>query len=368
MARHWSGGPWVPPAAALALRGGRAGISGWAGVGLCGWLLAALTLLPGEATGQDAMQAQVHAQEGAEHFKAGRFLQAARAFEVAFQHDPTNARIVRYAGRAWQEVGHWDRARRLLERYLVLETDPELKASIAGRLEKLQAASPRAVAEALQQATARFPLGRLERDAGVAWERLGDAASLRKALTLYETARLAATGAERVQIDAAVGRVQGRLIALEASPVTGPQPGVQPHNGVTPPVGHTPQPPPKREPQSDGLGAALWVIGGVLTLGGVGTAAWGYKQATDANAAWKDDAQLPAAQKHYKSFSAYTDDKEGGDTLNLVGAGVAGVGGAVLVWALVRSLTSGPETASRGWQVAPVAGRDGLGLRVGGTF
>ena len=109
--------------------------------------VAAWTLMSApDAAAQGAEDAHAHAQEGAVHFKAGRFLKAARAFEKAVRIDPSNRVYLRYTGRAWQDVGHIERARRMLQLYMTLETDEKLKASILPHVKVLEAATPQVVA------------------------------------------------------------------------------------------------------------------------------------------------------------------------------------------------------------------------------
>lgn len=100
-------------------------------------LSAVVAALPSAARAAPADDARGYAEQGAEHFKTGRHADAAEAFERAWQIDPTDVRNLRYAGRARQEVGHLQRARLLFERYVAIEPDPALKASIQPHLEKL---------------------------------------------------------------------------------------------------------------------------------------------------------------------------------------------------------------------------------------
>ncbi len=322
--------------------------------------VAAGLLLSSPVLAQDAAQAQLAAQEGAGHFKAKQFLKAARAFERAFRHDPTDARLVRYAGRSWQEVGHWDRARRLLERYLQLEQNPEHRASILAKLAKLRKMTPLGVAESLLLATKRFPLGRLERDAAMAYERVGSERGFKQALNLYETARLSAgTAVERGQIDAAITRVQGNLMKLKS--------GVEPASLARPATPTTLtmfKPPPAAA--SDTVGTVLYIVGGVVVAAGGTMAAMGYMQAARANDEWTSDKDLPLAERHFKSFKKYKTEKEAGGSLHLAGLGVVGGGGAVILWAVVRGLTKAPGRAA--WQVAPMRTSGGAGLVFGRRF
>ena len=335
---------------------------------------------------QAAEDAAAHAGEGATHFKAGRYLKAARAFEKAVRIDPSNRVYLRYVGRAWQEVGHIERARRMLQLYMTLETDEKLRESIAPKVKVLEAATPKVVADELLKATRKHPMGRLEADTAAAFARLDDEESLKLALTLYEAARLSApTDKKREEIDSAMKKIRTRLDELTKKGAGG---GGKTGDGESSDgktgdgrtgdgktgdgktgdgkAGGGPAKP--KEPQSDGLGTALYVIGGALLLGGGGLSGWGYVSAAGANDEWAKDKDLKPEQRHYKTFADYESDKESGDTMNLIGAGVAGVGGAVLVWALIRSATGGGDSAAQAWYVAPGLGRAGTGLALGGRF
>jgi hypothetical protein len=257
-------------------------------------------------------------------------------------------------------VGHIERARRLLQLYITLEIDEKLKASIAPRLKVLEAATPKLIADQLLKSTRTYPMGRLEDDAAAAFARLNDEKSLKLALTLYEAARLTApTDKKRDEVDEAMKKIRVRLEAPKPvdKPVDkpGPKPSDKPKDPVKP-----------KPPQSDTLGMVLYVLGGVLLVGGGGVAALGYMGANDANDEWTKDKKLEPAQQHYETFADYEQDKKSGDGMNLIGGGVAGVGGAVLIWALIRSATTGG--GDQAWFVAPALGRGGAGVAFGGGF
>ncbi|MSP91267.1 MAG: tetratricopeptide repeat protein [Myxococcales bacterium] len=166
-----------------------------------------------------AEDATTFAQRGATAFKAGQYLDAARNFERAWQLDPADNKNLRYAGRAWQEVGHWHKARLLLERYVEVEKDAALRQSVIEKLGPLHSATPVEIAEALAKATGLYPQGKLEPEAAQALEDLGDERSLRRAASLWEVAKLAATTeADRTQAVAAGRRLKEKLRA----PVTAP--------------------------------------------------------------------------------------------------------------------------------------------------
>jgi tetratricopeptide (TPR) repeat protein len=208
-------------------------------------LVLGLAALPGLANPAD--DAASHAQRGADHFKKGQYLDAAQAFERAWQLDPSDSKHLRYAGRAWQEVGHWFKARLLMERYLEIEKDPNLRASVVEKLEPLRKATPQEVAEALVGATERYPHGRLELEAAQALEDLGDERSLQRALGLIEVAKLAATNeGERDKVDAAARRVKARLADLQKTKDAGPAPTPEPPKVAPEPV---PAPAPAEAPK-----------------------------------------------------------------------------------------------------------------------
>ena len=337
--------------------------------------LSSLLAAPDVAAQQSA-EAVAHAQEGAGHFKAGRYLKAARAFEKAVRLDPSDRTFLRYAGRAWQEVGHIERARRMLQLYMTLETDEKRKASISPNVKILEAATPKVIADQLLAATRKHPMGRLEGDTAAAFARLDDEKSLKLALTLYETARLTApTDKQRGEVDGAMKKIRNRLEELKREAKAGDGKtgdgktgdgkagDGKGGDGKTKPV--VPQP---KQPESDGLGTALWVIGGVLLVGGGGLSGWGYMGSSAANDDWAKDEDLPKDQRKYKTFAEYEEDKKSGDNMNLIGAGVAGVGGAVLIWALIRSATRGGDDGKQSWYVAPAMARDGIGVTLGGGF
>ena len=154
--------------------------------------------------------------KGADLFKKGDFLAAAQAFEKAYALDSRDFRVLRYAGRAWQEIGFFERAQTLLERYYGLETDAKAKETLLPSLEKLRSATPRAKAEALEAAAKKYPEARLEDEAAKAWETVGDLPSLRRALPLWEVARLGAPDeAKKQRLDEQMQRLRDRIAAQE---------------------------------------------------------------------------------------------------------------------------------------------------------
>jgi len=322
--------------------------------------VALCVLVSQPVTAQESDKAVAYAQEGAGHFKGGRYLKAARAFEKAVRLDPSDRTYLRYAGRAWQEVGHVERARRLLQLYVTLETDEGLRTSIAPRVKVLEAATPKLIADQLLKATRKHPMGRLEGDTAAAFARLNDEKSLKLALTLYETARLTApTDKKREDVGDKMSKIRARLDALKATGKALVEPKPKPAD-------KTPDPVKPKPAQSDTLGTVLYIAGSLLLVGGGGLAAFGYMTADGANEEWSKDKDLKVAERHFKSHSAYKDEKASGDSMNLIGSAVAGVGGAVLLWAIIRSATGGSE--KQAWYVAPALARDGTGLALGGSF
>jgi tetratricopeptide (TPR) repeat protein len=296
------------------------------------------------------------ARAGAEHFKAKRFIEAARAFEGAYRTNPVDPRNLRYAGRAWEEVGVIDRAISLFERYLQVETNPEHRQSIVPRLDALKAKTPRERAEALAMATIKYPQGRLEEEAAQAFERLGDKASLERAIKLYETSRLwAETPEAKAAVDANINRVRAQMAALDKAAREPKGPDPKPPGSGGPGV-TKPQP-----PASDGLGTALYVIGGVAVLAGGGLGGWGYlshRGALDDNLAGK-----------FKSKDDYEAATESARTLNTVGWVVAGTGVAVLGVAILRTvLRDDAPPATSTLRLTPTLGAGQAGLALGGRF
>lgn len=162
-------------------------------------------------------QAKVLAGKGAALFAKGEYFDAAQAFDKAYSLDPRDFRVLRYAGRAWQEIGFYERAQMLLERYYAQETDPKAKETLLPNLEKLRQATPRDKAEALERGAAKYPQAKLEQEAAKAYEALGDPAAMQKAAELLEVARMAAAEpAEKDRIAAEIARLKKRKVDLHA--------------------------------------------------------------------------------------------------------------------------------------------------------
>lgn len=309
------------------------------------------------------------ASSGAVHFKAERFPEAARDFEAAYRTNPVDPKNLRYAGRAWEQVGVWDRAISLFERYLQVETSPELRQSIVPRLDKLKATTPQERAEALAMATIKYPQARLEGEAAQAFERLGDKASLERAIKLYETSRLwAETPAEKARVDDDINRVRQRITALEKGGDTqqNNQNNQQNQNNQ-----NNQQPDPKKPepPKSDTLGTVLYIAGGVAIVAGAGLVGVGYMQysgAIEDNDSGK-----------FKTKADYDDALGSAKTTYVAGAAVAGVGVLVVGVAVARTLmapAAAPASngaaagATTSWQLLPRLTQDGVGLALGGSF
>lgn len=160
---------------------------------------------------------KTQAAKGAALFKKADYLGAAQAFEKAFALDARDFRVLRYAGRSWQEVGHWERALNLLERYQSLETDDALKASVQPNIDLLRKATPRERAERLEKAVQTYPQARLEEEAAAALEGLDDTDAFKRAIQLYEVARLGAVSAsDKARLDKEIKRVRDLAKNAEA--------------------------------------------------------------------------------------------------------------------------------------------------------
>jgi len=352
------------------------------------------------------------AQEGAQHFKAKQYLQAARKFEEAYRLNPSNPVFLRYSGRGWQEVGHWERAKQLLERYYQVEKDPNRKATILKHLAVLRNANGLVIAERLRFATEAYPGQGLELDAGFAFEKLGEmqckqgkgedgVKRLNQAKQFFEVARLSArTPGERMEISTAVKRIESKIDKCKpfcADKLDGPwcadaktlitcvgrkakttqtcanrcttkgigQPGkclAAITSGGTGPKGPIPTAP------SSG-GALKYVLGGLLFVAGGGLTGFGYVQATTANDELNRDIKKAKENKTnftYDTYDEYEADKATATYMFYGGAAVAAVGAGVLVWAI----TSGDDkpAAKKTTWLLPVASDRHVGLSFGTRF
>ncbi len=183
----------------------------------CAGRLLALVLLcvplRAQAGGEDA---QHFAEKGAEAFKAAQYWEAAVAFEKAAQLEPGNPKNLRYAGRAWQEVGHLRKALVLLEAYLKIEPDAALKASAEEKIAPLRNLTPQQHVDALTAALVKYPQARMESEAAKAYEELGDEAAFKKAAELWEVAKVrASSDSERMVAENGSARVAQRLLGAD---------------------------------------------------------------------------------------------------------------------------------------------------------
>jgi hypothetical protein len=351
------------------------------------------------------------AQQGAQHFGEKHYLQAARSFESAYRLNPSDPLYLRYSGRGWQEVGHWERARQLLERYYTLEKDPNRKATILKHLGRLRGATPLVIAERLRFATETYPGQGLELDAGFAFEKLGEleckkgngdggVKALRQGKQFFEVARLSArTAGERTEISTGIKRAEGKIDKCKpfcAEKLDGPWcaddrtlivcvgrkakkttrcdsrctsggPG-QPGKCLAPvklgpgPAGPGPPPPPPSG------GVAKYIIGGVLLVAGGGLAGFGYLQASDANTeAEKDITRIKEGKEpHFQDADGYNAARSTADLLHYAGIGAAVVGVGVVGWAIASG--GGDAPAKKATWFAPAVAKDSFGLSFGGRF
>ena len=304
--------------------------------GLVVLAVSASSLAPATGFAGPADESKALNAKGAALFKKGDYLEAALAFERAYALDARDFRVLRYAGRAWQEIGHWERALSLLERYYGLESEADLKASLLPNLEKLRKTTARQRAEALEQAATRYPQARLEEEAARALQGLGDSVALKRALQLFEVARLgAASPAEKDRLDGEIARTREAAQRAEAREAAALQASkaakvsaVLPKSSA-PPVSAGPS----------GLQWALWGGGGALALGGAALWLVGRNQTFEAADRL---AVLP------KTAAADRDEARGqydqGSTLYFVGIGLTAVGaGAALAGFLLGP--SNPKVA-----------------------
>ncbi len=319
-----------------------------------------------QAVAGPAEEAAAAAQKGAEAFKANQFYEAAVAFQRAAQLDGADPTNLRYAGRAWQEVGHLKRALTLLELYLKIEPDPARKVSIEEKIAPLRRATPVQIADALGQALTKFPQARLEAEAAKAYEAVGDEPSLKRAAELWEIARVrAASDSDRQAADAGIGRVSQRLLdgkakrdkedeerklreaaakQADGKPKVGDPKVGDPKPGDA--MGGVSKPAP-----GSALSTVLLISGGTLAVGGLALAMVGRSAATTANDDYK-------AGTYKGDRNKYESDRSSSDNLAYAGWGLAAAGTGVIVWGLMSGSPAAP--AKKGvWQLWPVFGRDG---------
>lgn len=336
-----------------------------------GWLFALLVAaLPAVAAAAPADDARQFAAKGAESFKTQQYYEAAVAFEKAAQLDPSDPKNLRYAGRAWQEVGHLRKALLLLEAYLKIETDPALKASAEEKIAPLRALTSKQVLDALLVALAKYPQARLEPEAARAYEEIGDEASLKKAVELWEVAKVrAAADSERTAAENGHHRASQRLFDLKAKrekeEAERKQKELDAKNaagkGPDPGPGPGPGPGPKAPEPAKGLSKQQMILygsGGALAVTGIVLAYVGYTDAVDLNTQYA--AYNPPPQ-------AYYDAKSSADFKGHLGVACVVAGAGLAVWGYF----SGPESApakTTGWFVAPELARGGALVTTGLRF
>lgn len=276
------------------------------------------------------------AVKGADLFKKGQFLDAAQAFEKAYALDAKDFRVLRYAGRAWQEVGFYDRALKLLTRYLEIETDAELAQSAKANVAKLKATTPAERAAALDQATRKYPQARLEDEAAKAYETLGDVKSLERAIELWEVVRVATPDESgKRYVDDHMRKLREQIQTIQSAA-----------NRTGPSVAQQAEP-------SHTLQYVVWGGSAVALIGGVSLMAVAAGQTEVSNDSFK---------AHTIDYSTYRDQRSASDTLYYAGIGlsVLGAGGAVAGFFL-----GPPATAKTSqWHILPSVG----GLALAGSF
>lgn len=290
------------------------------------WALqaAAGSLTPAIALAGPVEESKALNAKGAALFKKGEYLEAALAFEKAYALDPRDFRVLRYAGRSWQEIGHWDRALTLLERYYSLETEPDLKASVLAYLDKLRKATPEERADALDKGAAKYPQARLEVEAARALESLGTAAALQRAIQLCEVARMGtAAPEEKAAIDKQLQRVREQAKAAQAREEAGAPP-----NKSEPPS----PPTPAGRPGPSGLQWAAWGGGGAVALGGVALWLLGRSQTQSAAAEVKrlQDPKLAGTEDNKRDMNKAKNDYDSGSAKFFAGIGLTVVGAAAV--------------------------------------
>ena len=348
---------------------------------LAALLLSASLAMPSPAFAGDKNASSAAAKEGAGHFKGKRFIEAARRFEEAYRLNPVDPRNLRYAGRAWQEVGHVERALGLFERYHQVETNPKHRATIVPHIETLKAIPAPKRADMLAQATINYPQGKLELEAGRAMERLGDEVSLQRALKLFGTARLwATTPAEQSAVDAAIDQAKRQQVALkenaaakekaakdkaamekaakDAAAGDNGDPGGGANKGGAGSMGVA------KTGTSDGMKSGLMIGGGAVALVGVALAVYGIMAVRTADADYQEDGTVADPNMwSYGSPDEYESDRSFNSSLYYAGLATAGVGVGVLVWGILR-----PAATATSWHAAPLVDANHRGLLVGLRF
>lgn len=264
-------------------------------------------------------EAKALAVKGAAEFAKAEYFSAASKFEHAYALNPREFRVLRYAGRAWQEIGFYERALTLLERYHSLETDVQLTASIEENLNKLRKATAQDKAEALERATTKFPEAKLEVEASKAFETLGDVASMKKAAQLLEVARMATTVAgDKDQLGKDIQRLRNQVAELEKK-TAAKEPVAKEAVKPEAPVGQIATKPvePGSSGRISGLQMVAWGGGAALIVGGVALMGIGAGATKTAN----DDLSSGAIK-----YDAYLANRSSADTKYYAGIGLCAVG------------------------------------------
>ena len=341
------------------------------------WVLAAMVALPlihvpVLAWATAAEDAEIAAKKGGESFKNNQFYEAAVQFERAAQLDPTDPKNLRYAGRAWQELGHLKRALVLLEAYLRIESNAEYRASIMDKIEVLRRATPLQLAEALTAALTKYPQARLESEAARAWEAVGTEDALNKAVELWEVARVRAmTDGDKATAEAGIQRVAQRRLDVKAAQerdLAAAKRDQQERDRLAQEQARLRDQPGQPSQPGDPGGAGLrpqqmvlYTAGGIALVGGVSLAIVGYLGAVDVNDR--------AAKGEYKSgpYIKYTEDLQAQDNLAYAGWGLAALGAGAVGWAwLSTPKVATPSKVS--WQWRPYVGQERTGVVLAGSF
>lgn len=98
-------------------------------------ILSICVVLPAGAAPKDA--GKEVADQAAEKFKEGKFLEAGELFERAFALNPKMLVRLRNAGRAFEEAGRLEYARVIFQRYLDQAPDSEEKQEVQARMVKI---------------------------------------------------------------------------------------------------------------------------------------------------------------------------------------------------------------------------------------
>jgi tetratricopeptide (TPR) repeat protein len=302
-------------------------------------------------------ESKAAAQHGAEQFAKKDYLAAAHSFERAYALDAKDFRVLRYAGRAWQEVGFYDRALTLLERYVGLETDAKAKETIAPNLEKLRRATAQDKADALAAAATKYPQARLEDEAAKAYEALGDLDSIKKAVQLWEVARLSATAeADKQAIDKTIQRLRDRVVVMQDAAKAQTAAKAQSAAKADAEQQATQASVAKQASGGGGASTAQWIAwsaGGLAIAGGATMWLTGAGKTTTAHDEFK------AGTTSYAQYKAALGNA---NTLYFTGIGLTALGVGVAAAGFVLGPARSRDTSS--WRVLPALG----GLQLSKVF